>query len=143
MTILDTNILSEVMKENPEPAVVAWLDSLAAGSVWTTAITVFEIRYGLGILSDGKKRRALASAFEDLLREDLAGRILEFNGDAAAEAAAIAVKLRAAGRPVEVRDVLIAGAVAANAGSTLATRNTKDFTRMGISLIDPWSFAAP
>ena len=143
MMILDTNVLSELMKERPEARVVSWLDALPAHSVWTTAVTVFEIRHGLRILPDGRKRRSLESVFEDVLRVELGGRVLDFDSAAAGEAAAIAVKLRGIGLPVEVRDVFIAGTVAAHAGSMLATRNTKDFQNTGISLIDPWSLATP
>jgi len=143
MTILDTNVLSELMKQIPEPGVLSWLDALPADSVWTTAVTVFEIRHGLGILPDGQRRRALTAAFEEVLREELAGRVLHFDSAAATEAAAIAVKLRTAGSPVEVRDVMIAGTVAANTGSTLATRNIKDFVNTGIPLTDPWSAPTP
>src|SRR5690242_20676696 len=121
MIILDTNVLSELMKQTPEPRIVAWLDGCAADSVWTTAITVFEIHHGLGIMADGKKRRALEAAFAEVLQVELGGRVLDFDSTAAREAATIAVTLRAAGTPVEVRDVLIAGIVAARAGSSLAT----------------------
>ena len=131
MTVIDTNVLSELMKEKPEPRVVGWVDSLPADSVWTTAITVFEIRHGLGILPRGQKQRTLTAAFEALLHNELSGRILEFTVAAATEAAAIAVNLRTGGVPVEIRDILIAGTVAAHAGSTLATRNTKDFSNTG------------
>ena len=139
MTILDTNVFSELMKEKPEARVLSWLDALAADSVWTTAVTVFEIQHGLGILADGRKRRALMMAFQEVLRDELGGRVLDFNSIAATEAAAIAVKLRGAGSPVEVRDVMIAGTVAAHSGSTLATRNTKHFLSTGIALVEVYN----
>lgn len=140
MIVLDTNVLSELMRTAPDPAVVAWLDAQPTESVWTTAITVFEVRYGLAILPDSKKRRSLSEAFERALEDELGGRILELNPVAAGEAATIAAKLREAGRPVDFRDVLIAGTVAARRG-TLATRNTKHFAGADIALVDPWASA--
>jgi len=117
--------------------VVAWLDAQPAESVWTTAVTVFEIRYGLAILPDGQKRQALSEAFELGLQQDLGGRILPLEAAAANESAAIAAHLRAAGRQVDFRDVLIAGTVASRRW-TLATHNTRHFAETGITLVDPW-----
>jgi hypothetical protein len=137
MIILDTNVLSALMRSIPEPVVVTWLDAQPSASVWTTTINVFEIRYGLNILPQGKKRETLQGAFEHALAQDLENRVLDFDPGASHEAAAIAARLRAIGRPVEMRDVLIAGIVAARHG-TLATRNTAHFIDTGISLVNPW-----
>ena len=79
MIILDTNVLSALMREEPERPVVEWLDGQAAASIWITSITVFEVRLGLALLPDGRRRRALHQAFEELLMEDLGGRILSFD----------------------------------------------------------------
>lgn len=138
MIVLDTNVLSELMKPAPEPAVVSWLDAQAPNSVWTTSITVFEIRFGLFILPDGKKRRALSQAFEDVLEMDLGGRVLDLDSPAALEAAAIASRLRKSGRPVDFRDGLIAGITGARQW-TLATRNARHFEETGVALVDPWN----
>lgn len=138
MIVLDTNVISELMRTRPEPAVIAWLDAQPAGSVWTTAITVFEVRYGLAILTDGKRCVALTEAFDAALEHELGGRILEVGAAAASEAAGIAARLRSVGRPVDFRDVLIAGAVAVRR-ATLVTRNTRHFADTGIGMIDPWS----
>jgi predicted nucleic acid-binding protein len=137
MIVLDTNVISALMRATPDPTVVSWLDAQPAESVWTTSVCVFEIEYGLRILPDGKRRQALERTFAQALQEDLGGRVLGFDVAAARQAATIAAKLRAAGRAVHSRDVQIAGTVAARRG-TLATRNTKHFAETGITLINPW-----
>jgi hypothetical protein len=136
--LLDTNVLSALMRREADPVVVAWLDDQPPESIWTTAITVFEIRFGLELLTNGRRRRSLEHAFARMLEEDFDGRVLSFDKTAAEAAAAIAAEQRRAGRPVEIRDVEIAG-IAAARKATLATRNTRHFEGTGISLIDPWS----
>ena len=138
MIVLDTNVLSALMRQETDPAVIAWLDAQAPESIWTTSITVFEIRFGLEILAKGRKRKALEEAFSSALNEDFNGRILTFDQSAADAAAVIAARQRQAGRPVEIRDVQIAGIVAARK-ATLATRNIRHFEGTGIALIDPWA----
>jgi len=135
--VLDTNILSALMRQEPDTAVIAWLDAQPPESIWTTSITVFEIRFGLEILAKGRKRKALEEAFAHALVEDFDGRILAFDQAAADAAAVIAANQRAAGRAVEIRDVQIAGVTAARK-ATLATRNTRHFEGTGIALINPW-----
>src|SRR5512143_415917 len=112
------------MRRDAEPAVVTWLDGQPTDSVWTTAITVFEIRFGLQLLAAGQRRRRLEQAFETAIEEDFEGRVLAFDAPAADAAAALAASQRRRGRPVEIRDVQIAGIVAARK-ATLATRNTR------------------
>jgi predicted nucleic acid-binding protein len=136
--VLDTNVLSALMQRRPDPVVVAWLDGLPPESVWTTAITVFEIRFGLEILATGRRRRQLEETFDTALEEDFEGRVLAFDRAAAQAAATIAAEQRRRGRPVEIRDVQIAGIVAARK-ATLATRNTRHFAETGATLVDPWS----
>ena len=138
MILLDTNVLSAVMRRAADPVAVAWLDGQPPESIWTTAITVFEIRFGLEILAKGRKRKALEEAFALALEEDFDGRVLAFDQAAADAAAAIAARQREAGRPVEIRDVQIAG-IAAVRKAVLATRNTRHFEGTGIRLIDPWA----
>lgn len=138
MIILDTNVLSALMRREADPVVVAWLDAQPPESIWTTAITVFEIRFGLEVLAKGRKRKALEEAFADALDEDFDGRVLPFDRPAADAAAAIAARRRQAGRPVEIRDVQIAG-IAAARKARLATRNIRHFEGTGITLIDPWA----
>lgn len=137
MLVLDTNVISEVMKAKPDPQVIAWLDSQPANSVWTTTVSVFEISFGLNSLPDGKRKRVLQDAFEVMLTEDLGYHILDFDRAAANRAGEISAKLHGLGRPVEVRDVQIAGIVSVR-HAILATRNSKHFQDIDISLVNPW-----
>jgi toxin FitB len=106
-------------------------------SVWTTTITIFEIRFGLALLTPGRRRDRLDEAFDRAIDEILGGRVLPFDRSAAEAAAAIAARQRQIGRPVEKRDVQIAG-IAAARKATLATRNARHFESLGIILVDPW-----
>jgi predicted nucleic acid-binding protein len=135
--LLDTNVLSALMRRDADPAVVAWLDGQPPESIWTTAITLFEVRFGLDLLADGRRRRRLEAAFAKALQEDFEGRVLSFDPAAAVAAAALAARRRRAGRPVEIRDVQIAG-IAAARKATLATRNTRHFDGLGVALVNPW-----
>lgn len=139
MIILDTNVLSALMRRDPEPVVVAWLDGLPAQSVWITSITLFETRMGLALLPVGKRRNALEAAFERLLAEDLENRVLDFDSAAAAEAALLAGARQKSGHPVDMRDTQIAG-IAISRRATLATRNVRHFSDVKIPIIDPWRF---
>jgi toxin FitB len=135
--LLDTNVLSAVMRDEADPVVVSWLDSQPPQSIWTTAITVFEIRFGLEILGDGRRRRQLEEAFVKALEKDLDGRVLPFDQPAALAAGVIAADQRRQGRPIEIRDVQIAG-IAATREAALATRNTRHFEGTEIPLLNPW-----
>jgi predicted nucleic acid-binding protein len=137
MIILDTNVVSALMQQAADPVVVAWLDRQPLESVWTTAVTVFEVHFGLELLAPGRRRRQLEDAFAHALEEDFDGRILDFDRGAARVAASIAAHQRLGGRSIEIRDVQIAGIVTARR-ATLATRNTRHFADLGIALIDPW-----
>jgi hypothetical protein len=137
MILLDTNVLSAMMRVAAEPAVERWLDSQPQESVWTTTITIFEIHFGLALLAPSRWRDRLYDAFNRAIDEVLGGRVLPFDRTAAANAAAIAASQRQIGRSVEIRDVQIAG-IAAARKATLATRNTRHFTDLGIILVDPW-----
>jgi predicted nucleic acid-binding protein len=136
--VLDTNVISAVMLRVPDPAVVDWLDRQPAESVWTTAITVFEVRFGIESLPSSRRRRQLDQAFTRALEEDFDGRVLPFDEAAAREAATRAAARRSAGHPVEFRDVEIAGIVAARR-ATLATRNVRHFRDLSIEIVSPWS----
>ena len=138
MIVLDTNVISALMQREPDPNVVAWLDGLPPESVWTTSITVFEVRLGLEILVAGRRRHQLEEAFAKALEEDLESRVLSFDQAAAQAAGRIAAERRRAGRTVEIRDVQIAGIVNVRK-ATLATRNTRYFDGCGLLLVDPWS----
>jgi predicted nucleic acid-binding protein len=130
--------VSALMRRETDQVVIAWLDDQPAESVWTTAVTVFEVCFGLEIIADGRRRRRLEDAFERTLEEDFERRVLPFDRRAAQEAALIAARRRQAGRSIEIRDAQIAGIVAARR-ATLATRNTRHFNKLGISLVDPWA----
>lgn len=138
MIVLDTNVVSALMRHEPDPIVVTWLDGLPPESIWTTSITVFEVRLGLEILAPGRRRHQLEEAFAKALEEDFENRVLPFDQAAAQAAGRIAAERRRAGRTVEIRDVQIAGIVNARK-ATLATRDTRHFEGCGLVLVDPWS----
>lgn len=137
MIVLDTNVLSALMRTTPEARVVDWLDRQPADSVWLTSVTVFEARFGLALLPKGQKRVALERAFDRVLTDDLANRVLDFDHVAAAAAARLAADRRRAGRTVDLRDTLIAG-IAQARRATIATRNTKHFDGLDVPVVDPW-----
>ncbi len=134
MIILDTDVLSAAM--HSELAVIVWLDRQPRTSVWTTAVTVLEIRYGLLATSPGRRRLERETSFANLL-EKLEQRVLPFD-QAAAEAAAVLMEARRrVGRPREVRDTMIAG-IALAQRATLATRNVRHFDDLDVPVVDPW-----
>ena len=137
MILVDTNVLSAMMRVLVGPAVERWFDAQPPESVWTTTITIFEIRFGLALLAPGRRRDRLYDAFDRAIDEILGGRVLPFDRSAAESAATIAARQRQVGRPVEIRDVEIAG-IATARKATLATRNTRHFVNLGIVLIDRW-----
>ena len=138
MIVLDTNVLSALMRREPEPAVVAWLDGQPSASIWVTSITVFESRFGLALLPPGRRRQALQASFESLLADDLEHRVLPFDGEAASQAALIGATRQHAGRPVDMRDMQIAGIVVARR-ATLATRNLRNFDDLPTPVVSPWA----
>ena len=125
------------MQKAPNPAVVEWLDRQPAESVWITSITLFEARLGLALLPNGRRRKALELAFEQLLAEDLEERILDFDRPAAEAAARLAAERQKNGRTVDMRDKQIAGTVIARR-ATLATRNVKHFADLTADVVNPW-----
>jgi predicted nucleic acid-binding protein len=137
MIILDTNVLSALMRTSPDVAVVSWLDRQPADSIWVTSITVFEARFGLALLPRGRKRLGLEAAFERVVEEDLENRVLDFDAAAAASAARLAVNRKSPGRAADLRDTLIAG-IAQARRATIATRNTRHFEGLDVPVVDPW-----
>jgi hypothetical protein len=135
MIILDTNVISDVMQV--KGAVAAWLDGQPRTSVWTSSITIFEIRYGLEILTPGKRRSEQEAAFTRLIGEKLDGRILWFDEAAAHEAALLMARRHLAGAPRDLRDTMIAG-IALAQRATLATRNVRHFNDLSVPVVDPW-----
>jgi hypothetical protein len=137
MIVLDTNVLSEVLRPEPEPRVLAWLDEQPANAIFTTAVTQGEILYGIRLLADGLRRRKLWDAASAMFNDDFAGRVLSFDSDAAGHYAQIGASRRAAGRPISQFDATIA-AITRSYGATVATRNDKDFELCGIDIVNPW-----
>jgi toxin FitB len=135
--LLDTNVLSEMMLPRPAEAVIAWLNGQAPEDIWTTTISVFEVRFGLALMDQGRRRRALEEAFAALLEEDLSGRIASFDLTAAELAGELGARRRSAGCSVEFRDTQIAGIALARRAS-IATRNVKHFEDLSVAIIDPW-----
>jgi toxin FitB len=140
MIVVDTNIISEVMRQKPEAVVRDWLSSAAVVGLWTTSISVMEIRFGLEKLPDGRRRRELETAVETFLAAAFGDRILEFGEAAARAAASLQAKRHGSGVNVEIKDTMIAGIVVARQG-ILATRNTRHFHDAGIRLINPFESA--
>jgi toxin FitB len=138
MIILDTNVLSAMMRTVPDAPVVAWLDRQPAESVWITSITLFEAYLGLALIPQSRRRQRLEAAFVSLLKEDLENRVLDFDSAAATEAASLAAARQKDGRPVDMRDTQIAG-IALARRATLATRNIRHFGDPKISIVDPWA----
>ncbi|HEY6181056.1 MAG TPA: type II toxin-antitoxin system VapC family toxin [Terriglobales bacterium] len=139
MIILDTNVLSELMKPKPFPQVVNWITRQSAVELFTTTITEAEIFYGIELLATGKRRDGLLAAAEAMFVEDLAGRVLGFESDAARVFSKVAAHRRALGRPISQADAQIA-AITRVQKAKLATHNKPDFADCGIDLVDPWDY---
>jgi predicted nucleic acid-binding protein len=135
--ILDTNILSELMRSRPDASVFAWVASQPRAALYTTSVNKAEILYGIAALPDGRRRGALAAAAEAMFADDFAGRVLPFDEEAAAHYAEIVAARRRDGRPIEAFDAQIA-ATARAAGAGLATRDVAGFAGCGLTLVDPW-----
>ena len=137
MIVLDTNVISELMRATPAAVVVRWVNARQATSLYVTSITQAEILHGIQLLPRGKRRDAIAAAAAEVFDQDFAGRVLPFGSDAAVAYAGIAVARRRAGRPISGFDAQIA-AIASTHGADLATRNVADFDGCGLDVIDPW-----
>ena len=140
MVLLDTNVVSELMRDVPSAEVLGWMDDLPTRELFVTAITEAEVRTGIAFLPEGARRRGLADAAERTLGSLFAGRVLPFDSRAARAYADIAATSRAAGRPISQSDCQIA-AIARSRGMALATRNVRDFSNTGVEVIDPWADA--
>ena len=138
MIIVDTNVLSELMRREPTPGVVRWLSAQPPASLFTTSVTKAEVLYGVALLPAGERRDALERAVAAMFEEDFKGRVLPFDQWAAEAAAVVAAERRREGRSIGIRDAEIAGIVAARR-ATLATRNTRHFEGLRLTLVNPWS----
>ncbi|OJV59452.1 MAG: VapC toxin family PIN domain ribonuclease [Burkholderiales bacterium 68-10] len=136
--LLDTNVLSELMRDKPAPAVLDWFAGQASSLLHTSAVTQAEILAGIAVLPAGKRRDALARAAHQIFNDDFRGRCIDFDGGAAQHYALVRAQRKHAGQPIHTEDAQIA-AIALAAGMALVTRNTKDFEAIdGLALINPW-----
>lgn len=137
MIVLDTNVLSELMRAEPDRNVEDWVARQAVSSLFVTSVTLAEILYGVALMPTGKRRDRLGVAVDGLFNQDFADRLLPFDGAAAHEFATIASSRRKRGHPISQFDAQIA-AIARSRGAALATRNTTDFEHCGVTLVNPW-----
>lgn len=140
MTVLDTNVVSELMRNDPSLTVLEWMDARPTRELFVTAVTEAELRTGIALLPQGGRRRGLADAVERMLGGLFAGRILPFDSGAARAYADISAARRNAGRPISQSDCQIA-AIALSRGLAVATRNVRDFLETGVEIVDPWLHA--
>lgn len=138
MVVIDTNVVSELMRPTPATAVLAWFSRQRSADLYLTAVSEAELRAGAAILPSGQRRDRLAAEVDAVVREDFAGRVLPFDSAAARAYAAIAASRRAVGRPILEADCQIA-AIARARDAAVATRNAADFEHCGIAVIDPWA----
>lgn len=137
MIVLDTNVVSELMRREPEPRVMAWIAEQPTAGVFTTALTQAEIFYGLVLLPEGRRRAALLEAARPMFELDMAGRVLPFDTDAALVYPEIAAGRKQGGKPISQIDAQIA-AIVRSRGARLATRNVRDFDDFGFAVVNPW-----
>lgn len=137
MIVLDTNVLSELMKPSPSKAVQRWVMAQSVSNLFTTTITQAELLYGIHILPQGARKQRLKAAVTELLEEYFAGKILPFGQTAAERFATISAHRRSVGNPISQLDAQIAAICSAYQAS-IATRNVKDFVDCQIDVIDPW-----
>lgn len=140
MIVLDTNVLSELMRRRPAARVVSWVDEQDASGLAITAVTVAELLYGIARLADGARKTELAAAVDALVREDFAGHVLPFDVPAAEHYADLVAERDRHGRPIGTADGQIA-AICRCHDARLATRNVRDFGEVGLALVDPWALA--
>lgn len=141
--LLDTNVLSELMRERPDTDVLDWFAHNAQATMRTSSVTQAEILTGIALLPAGKRRMALALAAEQMFEQDFAGHCLVFDTAAAKHYALIVAARTRQGQPISTEDAQIA-AIALASGLSIATRNTKDFEHIeGLALVNPWLSASP
>jgi toxin FitB len=138
MIVLDTNVLSEVMRERPEPSVSAWFRASPRTELWTSSIVIAELVSGIDRMPTGRKQRVLREAVEGMIAGDFRGQILRFDVPSARCYGQILASRQHLGQPITQMDALIAATALAN-GATLATRNIADFENCGVRLVNPWA----
>lgn len=137
MILLDTNVVSELMKSTPAPAVFGWVSRQAPGDLFISTISMAEILFGIELLPKGKRRDSLLREAETTFARDFAGRVLVFDEQAARAFASLVASRRIRGRPIGIADGQIA-AIASCHQASLATRDTGDFEGCGVRLVNPW-----
>lgn len=138
MIVLDTNVVSELMKSAPDAAVAQWVAEQQATTLYTTSVTQAEVLHGILLLPAGKRRTSLEAAAEAMFEKDFGGRVLPFGGNAARAYAQIAAQRRRSGRPISSFDAQIA-AIARTVRATVATRNVGDYNDCGVKIVNPWN----
>jgi len=138
MILLDTNVVSEVMKAAPNPAIIAWVDKAPRATLFVASVTEAELLYGVALLVPGRRRDGLARAICLTFARYFRGRVLPFDSAAASAFAEIAASRRKAGRPIGQSDAQIA-AIARSRKATLATRDKADFEGCEVTVVDPWT----
>jgi predicted nucleic acid-binding protein len=138
MIVLDTNVVSELVRPVPEQAVVAWFDIQEPANLFLTAITVAEVLYGIARLPEGKRKSDLLALSATIFQEDFAGRIIAFDEAAAGHYAELVCERQRSGRPISMADAQIAAICRTQNGATLATRNVRDFEGIRLDLVNPW-----
>jgi len=137
MILLDTNVISELMREHPEPAVSAWLDEQPEQELWTASVILAELLSGIDMMPAGRRQKALRDAVEGMIAEDFRGRIVDFDLPAARQYGKILATRRNMGRPIREFDAQIA-AIASVHRAKLATRDVNDFVACGLNVLNPW-----
>jgi hypothetical protein len=137
MILLDTNVISEIMRERPDQGVRAWLRALPRSEIWTASVVIAELLSGIELMPAGRKQKSLREAVEEMIAEDFRGQILTFNLPAARQYAQILDARRKIGRPIRELDAQIA-AIARAHSATLATRDVNDFAGCDLAVVNPW-----
>ena len=137
MILFDTNVVSELMRPQPKPGVLSWMDAQDLPAIWLCAINVMEVEFGVELVDNPERRLRIRQHWSRLLEQDFGNRVLQFDGEAATRTAALLALKRKQGRTIELRDAMIAG-IAQHHGCILATRNIRHFADCGIDLINPW-----
>lgn len=140
MFLLDTNVVSEFMRERPHPSVLRWLDNRLERDLFVTAVTQAKVLTGIAIMPAGQRREGLATAADRAFNGMFADRVLPFDRSAAHAYARITAARRQAGRPISQADCQIA-AIAVARGGTVVTRNVRDFEGIEIAVVNPWESA--
>lgn len=141
MILLDTNIISEISRKQPDAGVITWLDQQPPPSLWIASISVLEVRYGLYSMRPGRQQEFLTAAFEEFCAEVVENRIVTFDSDAAHETAKLMAERKKRGFSIDLRDAMIAG-IALSRRATVATRNTRHYHDLHVPVVNPWEQGA-